>query len=71
MSVEFTLHDLRRTCRTLMTRLGVAEPAAELAIGHAPAALLAAYDLDTQWTARVDAFNRVSVHIAKIISRPD
>ena len=68
---EFTLHDLRRTCRTLMTRLGVAEPTAELAIGHAPAALLAAYDLDTQWTARVDAFNRVSVHIAKIISRPD
>jgi hypothetical protein len=32
--VDFTLHDLRRTCRTLMSRLGVDEDIAELAIGH-------------------------------------
>ena len=31
---DWTIHDLRRTCRTLMSRLGVDEPIAELAIGH-------------------------------------
>ena len=37
----WTLHDLRRTCRTLMSRCGVPEPAAELAIGHVKATLVA------------------------------
>ena len=32
--VNFTPHDLRRTCCTLMSKLGVAENIAELAIGH-------------------------------------
>ena len=32
--VAFRLHDLRRTTRTLMSRLGVSEEIAELAIGH-------------------------------------
>jgi integrase len=35
------LHDLRRTVRTLMSRLGVAEDIAELAIGHQRADLVA------------------------------
>jgi integrase len=32
--VVFALHDLRRTCRTLMSHLGVDHEIAELAIGH-------------------------------------
>ena len=65
---HFTLHDLRRTCRTLMSRLGVVEHVAEFAIGHVKEALVATYDLDSQWNARCDAFDRVSGHIGGLIS---
>jgi integrase len=66
--VDFRLHDLRRTVRTLMSRLEVAEEVAELAIGHVRRGLVATYNKDGAWTARVDAFERVSAHIAKIIA---
>src|SRR5262249_11479056 len=62
--VDFRLHDLRRTARTLMSRLGVAEDLAELAIGHLPAALVARYNNDDGWAGRSAAFGRVSDHIA-------
>jgi len=42
--IDFRLHDLRRTARTLMSRLGVAEDLAELAIGHVRADLIARYN---------------------------
>jgi integrase len=64
---QWTLHDLRRTCRTLMTRCGVAEPIAELSIGHRRTGLIAIYDHDQQWTGRVDAFQRVSNHIERLV----
>ena len=62
----WTIHDTRRTCRTLMSRCGVPEPAAELAIGHVRATLVALYNLDQQWAARVDAFTRVSDHVGAL-----
>lgn len=65
--VELTLHDLRRTCRTLMSRCGVSEPDAELAIGHAPAALVRIYNKDTAWTARVAAFEAVAKHVSALV----
>jgi integrase len=65
--VDFHLHDLRRTARTLMSRLGVAEDIAELAIGHVRADLIARYNFDTAWSGRTDAFERVSAHIEKLI----
>jgi integrase len=66
--VEFRLHDLRRTTRTLMSRLGVSRDVAELAIGHAKRGLIAIYDKDPSWLARADAFERVSNHIAALVS---
>ena len=64
----WTLHDLRRTCRTLMTRCGVAEPVAEMSIGHAKEALVGLYDLAEQMDKRRDAFTRVSNHIGKLVA---
>jgi integrase len=61
--VDFQLHDLRRTCRTLMSRLGIAEDIAELAIGHQRADLVARYNKAAAWPARVEAFEKVSAHI--------
>lgn len=66
--VDFRLHDLRRTVRTLMSRLGIDEPTAELCIGHVRRGLVATYNRDTAWTARVSAFERVSAHVADLVS---
>src|SRR5262249_15389397 len=54
--VNFRLHDLRRTARTRMSRLGVAEDIAELAIGHVRADLIARYNKDHAWEGRRPAF---------------
>ena len=65
--VDFRLHDLRRTARTLMSRLGVAEDIAELAIGHVRVDLIARYNKDQAWEGRCDAFARVSTHVESLI----
>jgi integrase len=65
--VDVGLHDLRRTVRTLMSRLGIAEDIAELAIGHQRADLVARYNKDTAWLARVAAFEKVSAHISALL----
>jgi integrase len=65
--VDVELHDLRRTVRTLMSRLGVAEDIAELAIGHQRADLVARYNKDTAWRARAEAFEKVSAHIGALL----
>jgi integrase len=65
--VNVRLHDLRRTARTLMSRLGVTEDIAELAIGHVRADLIARYNKDEAWEGRSDAFAKVSGHVAALI----
>jgi integrase len=66
--VDFRLHDLRRTVRTLMSRCGVPEDAAELSIGHVRRGLIGVYNKDNGWAARVSAFERVSAHVADLVS---
>jgi integrase len=66
--VDFALHDLRRSARTLMSRLGVTEDIAELAIGHQRADLVARYNKDAAWQARVEAFEKVSAHISALLA---
>jgi integrase len=66
--VKFLLHDLRRTVRTLMSRCGVPEEASELAIGHVRRGLIAIYNRDDGWAARVSAFEAVSAHVACLVS---
>ena len=65
--VDFRLHDLRRTTRTIMSRCGVMEDVAELAIGHGRRGLIAVYNKDQAWTARSEAFERVGTHIARVV----
>jgi integrase len=69
--VDFKLHDLRRSTRTIMSRCGVMEDVAELAIGHVRRGLIAVYNKDQVWIARTDAFERVSGHIARVVAAPD
>lgn len=65
--VDLTMHDLRRTCRTLMSRLEVPEDIAELAIGHQRADLVARYNFDQAWQRRVGAFEKLSAHIERVL----
>ena len=65
--VAFTPHDLRRTCRTLMSRLGVEPDIAELAIGHKRIGLDRLYNFDQALQLRCDAFAKVSDHVAALI----
>ena len=60
-------HDLRRTCRTLMSRLGVEHDIAELAIGHKRTGLDRLYNFDQAWQLRCDAFAKVTEHITTLI----
>jgi integrase len=67
--VKFTLHDLRRTCRTLMSKLGVDFEIAELAIGHKRTGLDGIYNFDEAWQLRCEAFAQVSDHVAQLLGR--
>jgi integrase len=67
--VAFTLHDLRRTCRTLMSQLGVETDIAQLAIGHQRVGLERLYNFDQAWQLRCDAFAKVSEHVAQLLGR--
>ncbi|MCG2644288.1 MULTISPECIES: tyrosine-type recombinase/integrase [Bradyrhizobium] len=68
--VDLTMHDLRRTCRTLMSRLGVPEDIAELAIGHQRADLVGRYNKDVAWEGRIAAFEQVSTYLLRLIEEP-
>lgn len=54
---DFTLHDLRRTLRTGLARMGIDETTAEMVIGHVPQGMVAVYDqhdrMDERRTALV------------------
>ena len=69
--VRFTLHDLRRTFRTGLTRLGVDTETAELALGHAREDLIEIYERG-DGSAKVDAaFHAWAAHVEKITAEPD
>ena len=68
--VDFTLHDLRRTCRTRLSMLGVDNDIAELCIGHVRPDLERRYNKFTAWEARVEAFEKYNAHIMEIIGGP-
>ncbi|WPP04233.1 site-specific integrase [Methylocella tundrae] len=67
--VDFKLHDLRRTFRTGLSRLGVNSDLAELAMGHARVGLEATYNRDAGLAALRVAFELWSAHVEQIVSK--
>jgi integrase len=61
----WTVHDLRRTARTGLSRLGVAPNVAERCLGHCPSGIVATYDRHSYlaekfaalklWSAKLDS----------------
>ena len=66
--VDFTLHDLRRTFRTGLSRLGVDKDTAELALGHAREDLESRYNRDDCEAALRAAFESWGTHVERIMS---
>lgn len=66
--VQFTFHDLRRTFRTGLSRLGVDTETAELALGHAREHLIEIYDRREGSEKVHEAFILWSAHVAKIVA---
>ena len=66
----FSLHDLRRTYRTGLGRLGVEPHVAELALNHALSDELArTYDLGDYWSERCAAAERWCAHVARVVPK--
>jgi integrase len=60
---RFTLHDLRRTYRSGLTRIGVPEPLAELMVGHRRRDLIEAYDRERRFEEQQAAAERWAAHV--------
>ncbi len=66
--IVFTLHDLRRTFRTGLSRLGVDREIAELALGHARGDLEARYNKDECEAELREAFDIWARHVIKEVT---
>jgi integrase len=68
---HWVLHDLRRTCRKLMTRAGVRPDVAELALGHSIKGIQQIYDDRGEYEPMIGhALECVANEIDKIINPP-
>ena len=64
------LHDLRRTCRTGMARLGVPEIVSERVLNHQPAILARTYNVHEYQNEKRDALERWARHVQDVITLP-
>ena len=68
---HWTLHDLRRTARSLLTRAGVDSRVAERVMGHAIPGIEGVYDRHDYFAEKADALDRLARLIDRIINPPD
>ena len=66
----WTLHDLRRTARSLMSRAGVNADVAEMCLGHSLAGVRGTYDRHSYHTEKKHAFEALAALIELIVSPP-
>jgi integrase len=60
---EFTLHDLRRTCRTGLARLKIPPHIAERVLGHAQEKIAATYDTHDYFAEKREALKKWAAHL--------
>jgi integrase len=65
---DWTIHDLRRTARSLMSRAGVQADHAERALGHVIAGVRATYDRHAYLDEKRTAFEALATLVAKILN---
>jgi integrase len=64
---DLRMHDLRKTCRTAMSKCGISDDIAGLAIGHSRQGLNAIYNEDPAWAERCAAFHKVATYIEALV----
>jgi integrase len=67
----WTIHDLRRTARSLMARAGIRPDIAERVMGHAIAGVEGVYDRHAYMDEKADALKRLATLIDGIVSPRD
>jgi len=65
---RWTLHDLRRTARTLMSRAGVDPDTAERCLGHVISGVRGTYDLYEYYDEKKLAFEKLGMLIERIVN---
>ena len=65
---NWTLHDLRRTAKTLMVRAGVRPDISERVLGHAIAGVEGTYDRHSSADEKRDALEKLAVMIERILN---
>jgi integrase len=68
---NWTLHDLRRTARSLMSRAGVPSDHAERCLGHVIGGVRETYDRHSYQVEKKHAFEALAVQIERIINPQD
>jgi len=64
---RFTMHDLRRTLRTIMSRCGYDNEIQRLCVGQKPRGIDQVYNHDEQWIIRKMAFEATHDYIAQLV----
>ena len=64
---HWTLHDLRRTARSLMSRAGVTSDVAERCLGHVIGGVRGTYDRHSYETEKRDALDRLAALVERIL----
>jgi integrase len=67
----WTLHDLRRTARSLMSRAGVVSDHAERALGHVMPGVRGTYDRHAYHREKQAAFEKLAAQVARILNPQD
>jgi integrase len=68
---DWSLHDLRRTARSLMSRAGVPADHAELALGHILGGVRGVYDRHSYRDEKRAAFEALAAQIDRILQPAD
>jgi integrase len=69
--VDWRLHDLRRTARSLLSRAGVSSDVAEKCLGHSRCDIIERYDQHKYIDEMQRAFEALSALVARIINPPE
>jgi integrase len=68
---DWTLHDLRRTARSLLSRAGVSSDIAEICLGHVLPGVRGVYDRHQYHAEKKLAFEALSAQIERIVDPQD
>ncbi|WP_076866137.1 tyrosine-type recombinase/integrase [Bradyrhizobium mercantei] len=64
---KFTMHDLRRSLRTIMSRCGYDNEIQRLCVGQKPGGIDQVYNHDEQWIIRKMAFEAAHDYVAELV----